>query len=64
MSWLDKINTVPFDETDIREYLDRVIVHWRERREEASEEKDKLKAVCYIDAYQSVRMSIFGELLK
>jgi len=48
----------------VRAYLDRLIVHWRGRRENAKDDDKKLMAICYIDAYQSVRISIFGELLK
>jgi len=64
MSYKDKIDTIPFEERAVRAYLDRVIVHWRERREFAKEEETKLQAIYYIDAYQSMRISLFGELLR
>lgn len=41
---------------DMQEYLDRCIMFWR---------KDKHDyAKYYIDAFQSIRTSIFGEVLK
>ncbi len=49
---------IPFTKADIRAYLDRCIQHWRIKRDEG----DNL-APCYIDAFQSVRSTIFGEIL-
>lgn len=46
-----------FDE--IKEYLDLVIKRWRQQRDEENCEYAKY----YIDAFQSVRLSIFGSLL-
>lgn len=51
---------IPFTEEEVKKYLDNCIRFWRERR---NAEKDKL-AGYYIDAYQSVRISIFGKLLE
>ncbi len=62
-------------DSKIKGYLDRCIRHWRERLQ-AAEEKEKedngydrngdgvLKAKCYIDAFQSMRVTIFGESLR
>jgi len=60
--------TVPFDKDEIMAadpsdrddvaYLDRCIVFWRNKRKQGD-----AMAEYYIDAYQSVRISIFGELL-
>lgn len=50
---------VVFDEQNIKNYLDNVIVFWRRRRDEKEDEIAKY----YIDAFQSVRNSLFGELL-
>ena len=48
-------NTVPFTKEDILKHIDECITFWR---------KDKRNfAEFYVDAYQSMRMSIFGELL-
>jgi hypothetical protein len=49
------------DET--KDYLDRMIRYWRKRFEAAETADDILTARCYIDAFQSVRISVFGELL-
>lgn len=60
-------------EEAVREYLDRCIEHWREERDRARsfrdehsafpniESTEELKAHCYIDAFQSVKTSLFGE---
>lgn len=48
---------------EIKEYLDDAIRHWRKKRDNATTDGDKVMAVCYVDAFQSVRVSIFGELL-
>jgi len=59
------MDTVPFNETEIKEYLDSCIKHWRKKKKESEEEsEDSLVAMCYIDAFQSVRMSLFSELLE
>ena len=53
-----------FDE--VRLYLDRCINHWRDRYDEANEEDNEeyqKQADNYIDAFQSVRSSLFGETL-
>lgn len=61
----------------IKEYLDSAIIKWREKLEEENfkysqallkvQEDDILQeiliATCYIDAFQSARVSLFGELL-
>ncbi|GAG30978.1 unnamed protein product [marine sediment metagenome] len=49
------MNTVEFTKEDVKEYLDNAISYWRGSRESYS--------TYYVDAYQSVRMSLFGELL-
>ena len=50
-------DTVPFTEKDVKEYLDKVITHWRMC------DAPPGMASHYVDAFQSVRMSLFGELL-
>lgn len=49
--------TVPFTEEAVKRYLDGVITHWRMC------DSNPMTRSNYIDAYQSVRISIFGELL-
>ena len=50
--------TIPITEKDIKDYLDRVIDSWRKARDERNSEIARY----YIDAFQSVRISFFGEL--
>lgn len=50
-------------EQEFLSYLDRAIRIWRQKKEEAIAVCDKQIASCYIDAFQSVRVSVFGELL-
>lgn len=59
------MSTVPFNKKDVKEYLDDCIRYWRKKKEVAEEgTPEKLMAVCYVDSYQSVRISLFGKLLK
>ena len=56
---------VEFEEEAVREYLDRLIVKWREVRDSATPASvEQSTAECYVDAYQSVRVSLFGEVLQ
>lgn len=55
---LDKTPTLLLSPAEIRGYLDGCIMVWRMRRGQ----NDPL-APSYIDAFQSVRVSLFGELL-
>jgi hypothetical protein len=48
---------------EIKEYLDNAIRSWRGRKDASKEEEEILIASCYVDAFQSVRVSIFDELL-
>ncbi len=50
--------TLPFAQEDVKHYLDACIRVWRTKRKNG----DKV-AVYYIDAYQSVRISLFGSML-
>jgi hypothetical protein len=50
--------TIPFTRKNIEEYLDDCIRHWRKKRAEGS-----VAARYYIDAFQSVRTSLFNQLL-
>lgn len=64
------MNTIPFTEKDVKEYLDNCIIKWRKRKRKHQNESYRtskeleLMAADYIDAYQSVRMSLFGEVLE
>ena len=53
-------DVVPFTEKEVKKYLDTCIVFWRQKRDNGEEVR---MAENYIDAYQSMRMSLFGETL-
>ena len=57
------MSTVPINSTSIKKYLDKCIIYSRKQLKNSKTKKDKLMAKCYIDAYQSVRVSLFGKLL-
>jgi hypothetical protein len=48
--------TVDFTEDGIKEYLDNAIQHWRKCAPTDMQRH-------YVDAFQSMRISLFGELL-
>ena len=58
---------VPFTETDVKAYLDKAILFWRKKRNDAPSTPEGTKLVVmarhYVDAYQSVRVSLFGDRL-
>lgn len=56
MNKKDKV--INFTRKDIKEYLDKCIDYWRTQRDK----KNNGIAKYYIDAFQSVRTSLFGEL--
>jgi len=55
-------NIVPFKRKDVKAYLDKCIRKWRRIGNDKSDLKKEM-AIYYIDAFQSVRISLFGELL-
>lgn len=60
----NKEEVVKFTKVDVLDYLDTTIMFWRKKRD-AGDEDDEMAEYYkyYIDAYQSVRTSLFGELL-
>ena len=58
------MSTIPFAEKDVKNYLDKAIKAWRIKKIEAVSDEYKMLSGCYIDAFQSVRISLFGELLE
>ncbi len=65
--WVTHGEMVPFTEIAVVAYLNTAIVFWRKKRDDAPDtpegEKLRLMASHYIDAYQSVRVSLFGDRL-
>jgi hypothetical protein len=55
--------TVEFTEEAIQDYLDNAIRVWRRNRDNSRPGPDLEMAQHYIDAFQSVRTSLFGETL-
>jgi len=54
---------VKFDEENVKRYLDWAVEKWRKRLNDAQQNKSKvgeLIANCYIDAFLSVKCSLFG----
>jgi len=53
---------IPFRKKRVKAYLDGCIRLWRKIRDNSEMEK-QVRAIHYVDAFQSVRTSLFGELL-
>ena len=53
--------TIPFTKEAVKKYLDDCIILSRKERD-SGEEKARMYGY-YVDAYQSVRTSLFGEIL-
>lgn len=49
--------------TDVVAYLDHAITTWRAVREKAMDDAGRLRAVHYVDAFQSARKTLVGSLL-
>lgn len=56
-------DVVEFTEEAVKEYLDKAIVLWRKKRVNADNREQDMQASHYVDAFQSVRSSLFGEIL-
>lgn len=54
---------IPFKRNAVRAYLDTSIQHWRSVRDGNAEPPIRIMATHYIDAFQSVRCSLFGSVL-
>lgn len=54
---------VPFTEQDVKAHIDRSIRFWRRQRDSDKDQRVRQIARYYVDAYQSMRVSLFGELL-
>lgn len=54
-------DVIPFTKDEVKKYLDECIVFWRKKRDSDGEKAEMFEY--YIDAYQSVRTSLFGETL-
>jgi hypothetical protein len=60
---IKKSQTITFTKKAVREYLDKSIIYWWARRDSSRSEVDTEISTNYVDAFQSVRNSLFGELL-
>lgn len=61
----NKNGTVKFTKKDVKEYLNNCINYWRKRRDnEAKWTEEHYIAKSYVDAFQSIKISLFGELKK
>jgi hypothetical protein len=59
------MDRVEFKEEAVREYLDRAITTWRGIRDsETPDSAGQNRAEHYVDAYLSVRVSLFGDVLQ
>ena len=63
MNEKDNAYIVPFERKLVKEYLDNCIINWRDQLDKSKNDKEKLIAECYCDAFQCMRISIFGETL-
>ena len=54
-------NRVELKQSAIREYLDNKIWYWRKQRECTQNVNEEVIAVTYIEAFQEMRMALFGE---
>ena len=67
---------IEFTRESIKEYLDNCIYHWKDKKNKAMIERsnkdskfkslestEELRAIHYIEAFQDVRLEIFGEKL-
>jgi len=57
-----KKDTVDFTPEAVKAYLDKCIRYWRSVRDNPEHAKREMGSF-YVDAFQSVRVSLFGELL-
>lgn len=56
---------IPFTPEAVIEHLDMLIEFWRNQRKRKTVDKgseDELVALCYVDAFQSIRKNLFGEV--
>jgi len=61
---VESAGRIPFTDNAVMDYLDGAIKAWRIKRDNhANNLVDRAMAEHYVDAYQSVRTSLFGETL-
>lgn len=59
------MDIVPFEKETIKDFLDEMIKWWRNKKRSCTDDLTyMLICDCYIDAYQSIRSSLFEELLQ
>lgn len=60
----DIVKDVPLTKEGVATYLDTLIKKYRNVRDTAPMQFERMQAQYYVDAYQSVRATLLGEPLK
>ena len=60
---MEKGSLVPLTQEGLTEYLDACVRSWRQRRDSAESAAERDMAAYYVDAFQSMRISVLGSLL-
>lgn len=47
----------------LKEHVDTLIEHWRSKRDSGATPSERWTAICYVDAFQSLRANVFGGCL-
>ncbi len=58
-----KLNKIPFKQKEVKKHLDKLIRYWRKVKLDKTDPLSDC-AMYYVDAYQSIRTSLFGNTLK
>lgn len=59
------MSNIPFTKEEVKKYLDTCITHWREFRDnKLNNEEARSRSKHYVDAFQSVRIALFGTRLE
>lgn len=56
-------DVIKFTPEVVKKYIDNAIRHWRKERTHTRQENKILECLIYVEAFQSVRLALFGEEL-